>query len=519
MTNTRFISSLLVLLLTTSVAGAQLYQPDDLTYLGVFAPAQYSGSGVRYGSGMYGMEYDPTCAGQPDPSPNDGYPGCLAATSHKAYDMIGMFDVVPPTLSHESDYNLVPKAEEVVGFFKCSIRADGTDIQDELNEEPDWKARDIPGLVRSPDGDWLCMCGHDWYDVSHVDYDSHCWFEFNPDAPNAVGPYGIGEAGDDDYHSQRTSWYLGTIPQAWADENLSAEGSPYCFSGMQREGGGTYSTGPTIYAFECSEPLIAPRGPLDATLLLGYPRCTPISLDPNPCSPYPHFYPNRGAREIEWVGDTVLVVESTSGPFWWYGPGDPYDPEKSQSHRGYSETGLCSFNYGEPDPCFLERGPMLPPGTVNTCNPSSKGYQSLRTPDGTTGGQSVASLRFFAASELADVVSGSKLPEEVMPYAGIEDIPGFWSEACKYVHGSAYDPATSRLYLIESNGEYPLVHVYSLGEGEPVPYCGDGTCDPGEDYENCPNDCPPPEPEQKSCEELRADLEVWLSSYECEVIE
>ena len=71
-----------------------MLHPSDLIYEGAIAPPQVGHGGPRFGYGMSGLEYDPTCAGQEDPSPSDGYPGCLVGTSHKEYDMIGMFDIM-----------------------------------------------------------------------------------------------------------------------------------------------------------------------------------------------------------------------------------------------------------------------------------------------------------------------------------------------------------------------------------------------------------------------------------------
>ena len=44
---------------------------------------------------------------------------------------------------------------------------------------------------------------------------------------------------------------------------------------------------------------------------------------------------------------------------------------------------------------------------------------------------------------------------------------------------------------IDSEGDYGVIHlVWTEPEGnEPEPFCGDGNCDPGESFNNCPDDC------------------------------
>ena len=57
----------------------------------------------------------------------------------------------------------------------------------------------------------------------------------------------------------------------------------------------------------------------------------------------------------------------------------------------------------------------------------------------------------------------------------------------------SYDPVNAKLYWVQKYKERPVIHVYSVGEGEPVPFCGDGECHPpGEDVCNCPVDCGSP---------------------------
>lgn len=435
-------------------ATAQLLHPSDLTYEGLIAPPQLSGSGPRFGYGMFGLEYDPTCAGQPDPSPSDGYPGCLVGTSHKNYNMVAMFDIPEPQQVPQDDYDSIRKGSLMVDFFKCTIRANGSDIQDDLEAEEGWTARDIPGVARSESGDWLCTCGHDWYDVSNTDYDSHCWFNFSPSGTDAKGAYGFGAPGDLEFHSQRMAWYLGSVPQVWADDHLAAGGESYCFSGMQRAGGGCAecSAGPSIYAFPCSRPSEAAPGPLmSAVQLLGYPNVYPMQVFDKL---HPDYSPKSQAKGAVWVDDAVVVSARKGGDFWWYGQQDPWtDP--------FAHRNTCLFNQGGPEQCFLDTGPNLPPGTKDNCD-TSKGFHAVIDPNGSAGPQITATLQFYDANELAQVANGQRPPESVLPYTSLEGPAELWIPNCAEPGDLAYDAANRKLYWVQLNKERPLIHVYTV---------------------------------------------------------
>jgi hypothetical protein len=127
---------ILCLLVVALPAQAERLDPSDLVYEGVIGAPKTATREPSFGRGPLGLEYDPTCAGREDPSPADGYPGCLAATSHKKSDMVAMFDIPAPEKVEKGRYEAVPKGSFVVDFFKCTIRPDGSDIQTELDARP-----------------------------------------------------------------------------------------------------------------------------------------------------------------------------------------------------------------------------------------------------------------------------------------------------------------------------------------------------------------------------------------------
>ena len=272
------------------------------SYKGVIRPSQKVAPNFQYG--MAGMDYWEECGSETDPTPSDGYPGCICAqaTNSSNYtDPWGCFDIAEPELVDsvnrtDSYYNdsltkptlikalFNPSTDDVVSecvgsgdpYSCCTGSGTGTDcsIQVKIDEtqasncqgsaDPwaccvsagesdgtcvgdDWVARDIPGMVIFDDanGEYITTCGHDWYNVSDTDHKTHCWGDLDDSGATATGPWGLVGTGTESNnsdplsaHAQRTGWYLGEIPQDWANTNLAAGGVQTCFTGMHRAGGG-----------------------------------------------------------------------------------------------------------------------------------------------------------------------------------------------------------------------------------------------------------------------------------------
>jgi len=67
----------------------------------------------------------------------------------------------------------------------------------------------------------------------------------------------------------------------------------------------------------------------------------------------------------------------------------------------------------------------------------------------------------YDALDLAAVNSGEKKPWEPVPYA-VWELTFPVENASKVIKGAAYDPATNRIFLTQSRGENPIVHVYRI---------------------------------------------------------
>jgi hypothetical protein len=529
---------LTALLLVVIVApGSAELTSSDITYIGAFAPPKLPSNGPRYGWGMYGLDYDASCGGRVDPSPNDGYPGCLVATSHKNYDMIGWFDVIPPVelpraSRNDSGYDtLMPRATEVVPMFDPS----GGIKEAVLEPQTKWTARDIPGVV-VVGNDVITTCGHDWYNVSETDYDPYCWVE--RDGTNAAGAWGAGEVGDRWTNSQRMAWYLGRVDQDFADATLGAGGKPWCFSGMQRMAGGkpNMSAGPSMLAFPCARPVTVPptnwgTPGFDVVELLNYPHVNPVRVSgySEPLNVPDGHSPHTQAQGAEFVGDTVIVSRNTGGPVWWYGHSSPYDETGGRiNHRN-----LCWWNGGNPvdkdgNDCtekFLSQGPPIPPAPFYDECSSSKGYHASFPPEVDENGevikdvpQRIAELILYRASDLPQQSPGS-----VMPYEYINLKTDIWGWNCPKIHDLAFDSGSGTLWVTEERKERPVIHGYRIGTPPPPPTgsccvtCVEDSGDSDQCYEdktrtecsalsgvwsrdgvcasaNCDNECPIPDP-------------------------
>jgi hypothetical protein len=478
---------LVLLALLTLVGKVAPGQELRLEYEGVFAPPHYPASGPRYGYGMKGMAYSPDCVGNSDPSPDDGYPGCLLATSHVHFDVAGIFDIPAPQRVAGEDRTQafwgrqLGHAVPVVEFFDPS-----GGLRQQLDEQPDWKARDIPG-VELVGEDLISTCGHDWYNVAGVDHDSHCWAKLRPDGTitDAVGGYNLGPKRDPKkvFYADKLSHYIGVIGQRFADEHLDAGGRKLCFSGMQRRGGGGpgRSQGPTIYAHDCSRPKVEPPGWLDATLLLFYRPQYPVSVAK---SDFPEYSPDNKCYDGVWieVGESrgALFACRQGGPIWWYGFADPWqDPGASGqliNHRNgcywnkgeprRSDGRACGeefTSYGPPIPCY-EKGEAgeCTRGLKNRCG-GGKGIHGVFEEDP----QFRARLLWYPEEGLADVLGGARKPWQV-PFEVLVDHPHeLWPACAGAFGGLALDSQRGKLYVAQiMRGEFPVIHVYGLASGQ-----------------------------------------------------
>lgn len=222
------------------------------------------------------------------------------------------------------------------------------------------------------------------------------------------------------FHQKLTSNYMAMIPAEWAD--LHVEGRRLAVGKGDGAGNIATSHGPALYAVRTpgsipgSIPGSAPDGAeLDTVELLRYPADE---------DRFPHWSPCDHWEGLVWLDSAVLVA---------------------------GRRGRGTDCYGTPDDC----GDPCGGGKGYHCQP----YE--------------AELVFYAPAELAEVAAGDRAPETVLPYATF-DITPWLVDTCHYlVGGMALDTLRNRLYLIQDNGENPLVHTWEIGTHQPPPETGD----------------------------------------------
>ena len=462
-----------------------ILQASDLQYLGVFAPPLISGSGyARYQRGMTRCKYVPSnlCkfGANSDPSPDDGFPGCLICNSHPYTDLIGAFDIKPPIYVDAKNRtatfwsNNLPHGQQVLQFMDCT-----GGILKQYGGGVTGGSWDIASALILPNGDGLCQF-YDWYNVASNDNPSAVWFTPNPTSPNVQGPYNWGPMDDIVFNANKNAANLGLIPKIFSDKYLNGNGHQYCYAGYNRggSGGDQSSPGPTLYAFDCeSRPTILPPGPITAvTPLLYYQARSPLAYDNEPLMP--RHTPRDTCYDSVWINyggkKGVLWSCLKGGPYWWYGQSNPdTDPA---AHRNQ-----CLWNGGTPvwgsfvygkipgSDCsaeFFSWGPSLI-GKVDVYN-YSKGYHAIFDPPP----YMRAELVFYNEDALIEVVQGTRQPTNVSRSVVLNNPSELWDidgTANYWYGGLAFDETNGLIYLTQIGGvkDNPVIHVYQINSSGP----------------------------------------------------
>ncbi len=208
-----------------------------------------------------------------------------------------------------------------------------------------------------------------------------------------------------------TSAYMTTVPQAWR----SALGGPAvigncCLSIVSRT-----SAGPALFAFD-------PSSPAQATPLVYYDQAHQTLGAYGAAGSNPIF---NGTTRV-----TGVVI-----------------PEGSSTALFFGSTGKGAWCYGTGPDCG------------DPADPGSKGDHAYPY---------VGFVWAYDLNALAAVKAGRKNPWDVTPYATWELGPAGNNFS---TGGTAYDPATDRVYFAREmgNGVDPLIEVYQIGPGGGAP--------------------------------------------------
>lgn len=174
------------------------------------------------------------------------------------------------------------------------------------------------------------------------------------------------------------------------------------------------------------------------------------------------FGPAVLAFDPKALGNT----DAPSKPLVYYTETNPLDAWNSTGtlFNGSTRMGGVVFPAGTRSVLFFGRqgtGPYCY-GTGGQCNDPVYSYQ------GDHAYPYRAQVWAYDANELLKVSNGQLQPWQVKPYAtwGLNFPTG--NTATGEVGGAAYDPATGRIFVVQSGGESnlrPLVHVYKIATG------------------------------------------------------
>ncbi len=456
------------LLLITLPAGAERLDPKSINYLGHFLPPVPQGSGTAqtWSWGLQGMTLIPDCLGRTDPSPSDGYPGCIGAFGNVNGYMFGVFDIVPPGR----------QARQVVPFYVL-----GEDLPREvlgfIGSEQYWDVLldQGPGYCR------LWWTYGTWYVRIREDPPFLGMSSCDPNAPNPkgmwdFGPEWSGNIEDDPYATAKMYRGLSIIPSSLADQHF--DGKQMMLGISFKNGTVGASQGPSLYVRNLAIPKAGPPGPvMDLTPLLWY-RFTNYAKwwdEPEMNGGAARHWLEATAYGAEFVassaGDAVVIPweEPTINPLDYpcsdpsaYRDNDPTTPEPCEIPVCWYGVGTCTPGPAlNQQPSFWEdtsTGQPMPKdcNIKDKCRPSTGPHCLSERPF----------LILYDLDELADVYAGRRPHNNPQPYAKIplEDYFLEAQECGSESAGSTYD--SSRQILFVSEGRHtPAIHMFAIGGG------------------------------------------------------
>jgi len=408
-----------------------LLQKSNLTYLGAFKLPD-----VPYGGGngaTYGFDYATTSIAF-NPAHNS-----LFINNH-IYEQKTAELSIPSTLSTATTLRDLPTASFLQNFSDIT--------QGHINNiganraVVDTSGTYMGGLMVW--GNKLIGTSYGYYDAGYVVALSHFTASLDLSNPNFAGMYKIGSLNPGFYDG-----YMTKIPLEWQ----SLFGGPALTGNCCMSIIGRTSLGPAASVFDPDK--LGVVDPVPATTVVAYPLTHPTLGtygDQNPNSLY------NGSLAL----GGIVFAEGTRSVLFF-------------GRRG---TGNFCYGAGTTDPALDHKPlPEYPNGEVIYCyDPANNGK----------GGHSYPYLYevvAYDANDLVSVKNGSKNYWEVVPYAhwSLSELP---VTAGVYLQGTAYDPATQRIYVSQASGEHaypdagaydakPIIHVYQVNNAAPVTKQGD----------------------------------------------
>lgn len=438
--------------------------PAEVSYLGYFLPPTDQGgtNADKWTYGVNGLTLIPDCMGEVDPSPDDGYPGCLGAHGHSNGHRFGVMDLVPPDSQ---------RASQVVAFYDVGS-----------------------GVPESQ----ICGSGScQFFEVYYDDSETPCrlWWTYannyagvedddpylgvsscTPGSPGTPTIYDVGaefggDKQDDPYHTAKMYHGLGKIPQGTADEHF--DGKQMWLGYGRRSGTRGGSQGPSLWVRPMTDPVSNPI--LDSTPLLWYLLTGFMEWydTPEMSGPIVNWWSKSWAVSGEFVrsGTNEAVIMIWREPVIDvndYPCSDPSAYRSGDPEPVACEVPVCWYGVEE-----CQDGPAeeQQPSFWEDDNLGATMPKDCNLSDPCTGGTGPRCLSvepfllFYDPADLADVYSGGETHDYPQPYAktNIRDLFVGGTTCLEEISGTTYDQA-NQLYYAAQSGSDPVIHVFEIAE-------------------------------------------------------
>lgn len=449
------VTAILALILFSAAGWSQPLDPSAVTHEGSFSVPPWANWG------NVGLTMIPCGT---DPTPDDGYPGCIAAFENVTQKphRLGVYDIVPPGGTAQT---VAQPWDVMAGLPESELGRIGNSQAYDVLYDPG-----PPCRLWWTYGTWYVRVQEDmpFLGVSSCD----------PSAPDPQGLYDVGpESGDiqaDPFHTAKLFKDLSVIPQSVADAHFG--GKRMLMGGSRESGTRGGSQGPAAYVRPLAPPSSDPV--MDVTPLLWYKLTGYMDWRDSP--------EMRGGAIRHWAkagsrgGEIVATAAGAAYVVPWYSPGidrsdypcsdpsapywgDPETPEPCQVPVCWYGIAACDPGFTGKEhlqPSFWEKdasGARMP--TDCKVGPSEYGSGTgphCRAPE--------AYLLFYDVADLAAVYRNEAAHNTPQPYAKLS-IP---FRVPRLHGGTTYDESSGKLY-VGTGGPSPRVHIFSLGDDEPPP--------------------------------------------------
>lgn len=460
-------SSLVVLTGIVAPTVSQTLPPDAFDYQGFFRPPP-NAEGRTYQWAYAGLTVVPDCLGLKDPSPDDGYPGCMLSFQKQTEKrLVGLYDIVPPDGS---------KAQELRDPWPLFGQ-----YPEEAHAEHFGRGLDRPYDLlydRRPDGSCRIWWNFVFYYANGMKFGtpflgvSSC----DPDKPEPKGMWGFPNEKLGDNHPNRYSRSLGLIPQEIADRYFEGKNL------LIGQGKGTGTRGSSGGPSFAVRPATIPDGPMnDFNALLwyrarGYPcwaeeqdfHMTVVSAGVEYEQDFTLCSQNIGG-EVITDGQRSAVVTAMSLPLW-DPEAYPYNRTDTIYHQGNPvfpdlrdpDVKLPVVYYGE-ETCESRQPPSFQEfpagGNKGRCNHRERMPADCEIVGECHGGAGPhcnnihSFLVLYDPAELAKIQKRKVDPWKVLPYANLDITHAMVDKCDWHWAGLAHDPERRILYLVSGGGD------------------------------------------------------------------